>query len=427
MWQNILGHHGHAPYHCPYEAFSKVGDYDLVEEGSLAEEIEASDEYRKGLYAALVRIDECCDKVKGPATPPTLATPRTDTPTGVESIGSTASARVKLPKLNIHPFGGDLTAWITFWDSYKAAIHENSSLSEIDKFNYLRPLLKSSALDAISGLTLTATNYREAIEILEKRFGNRQQIVAKHMDALLKIDGVTSHQNVQGLRHLYDQVESHVRSLKALGVSSDSYGTLLASVLIGKLPQEMQLIVTRKVGGDDWKLDALLKLVEEELQARERAAAISATLTKKSHHTPPTGAGLLAGGSGGKGPPTCSYCRQQHSSNSCGVVTQPGARKRVLQKSGKCFVCLRKGHISRDCTSTMKCYKCSGRHHVSICSKDSNTGTTRGNPPAAPTPANSSESTTPGGDRKKPHRIRISTLAPQPTRPLLSHQRPICG
>ena len=46
------------------------------------------------------------------------------------------------------------------------------------------------------------------------------------MDTLLNVDAVTSQDNLKGLRHLYDLVESHVRSLKSLGVSSDSYGFL---------------------------------------------------------------------------------------------------------------------------------------------------------------------------------------------------------
>ncbi len=61
-----------------------------------------------------------------------------------------------------------------FWDSYRAAIHDNPELSNIEKFNYLRSLVSHSALDAISGLTLTDSNHVEAIEVLQKRFVNYQ-------------------------------------------------------------------------------------------------------------------------------------------------------------------------------------------------------------------------------------------------------------
>ena len=35
----------------------------------------------------------------------------------------------------------------------------------MDKFNYLRSLLKKTAYEAISGLTLASANYQDAIEI----------------------------------------------------------------------------------------------------------------------------------------------------------------------------------------------------------------------------------------------------------------------
>ena len=75
-----------------------------------------------------------------------------------------------------------------FWDSFESAIDGSSGLSEIDKFNYLKSLIEKSAAEAVSKLTLTADNYKEAVSILKKRFGNKQQIISKHMDILLKLD-----------------------------------------------------------------------------------------------------------------------------------------------------------------------------------------------------------------------------------------------
>ena len=62
-----------------------------------------------------------------------------------------------------------------FWDSFKSAVHDNSSISDVDKFNYLRSLVERSAKEAIAGLTLSSDNYHEAICILEKRFGNKNR------------------------------------------------------------------------------------------------------------------------------------------------------------------------------------------------------------------------------------------------------------
>ena len=70
---------------------------------------------------------------------------------------------------------------------------------------------------------LTAANYQEATE---RRFGNRQRIISRHMEIMMNADSVSSHNNVKALRQLYDVMESNVRSLKSFGVTSESYGSL---------------------------------------------------------------------------------------------------------------------------------------------------------------------------------------------------------
>jgi len=146
--------------------------------------------------------------------------------------------------------------------------------------------LEAPASDAISGLKLTASNYTEAITILKKRFGKRQQIITKHMDLLMNIDPVASPHNLKGLRHLYDTVESQVRCLKSLGVSADTYGSLLLSVLMNKLPQEFRLIVSRHVREDEWTLSAIMDVTEREVIARERALGNSCQGVKKATKDP---------------------------------------------------------------------------------------------------------------------------------------------
>ena len=160
----------------------------------MADEIASSDEFKEGLYAAIVNIDHALTVPTAPV--PVVAT--------ASPAPSTAGPKVKLPKLTLKSFDGDITAWTPFWDSFKAGVHDNPSLSDVDKFNYLRGLLQRTALDSISGLSLTSLNYREAVSILEKRFGNKPQIVSKHMDLLINLDAVNSSQSLKGLRRLYD-------------------------------------------------------------------------------------------------------------------------------------------------------------------------------------------------------------------------------
>ena len=77
------------------------------------------------------------------------------------------------------------------------------------------------------------------------------------MDILLNAEAVTSQHYLKSLRYLHDLIETHVRSLKALEVTTDSYGSLLTPVLLKKLPSELRLWFGRKIGEDCWSLDAI--------------------------------------------------------------------------------------------------------------------------------------------------------------------------
>lgn len=136
------------------------------------------------------------------------------------------------------------------------------------------------------------------------------------------------------------------------------------SCMLGKLPQEVRLLLSRGMGDGDRKLDDLLKLLLGELQARERAAASNLASSKGRGKgiINPTAAALFAGGQ--RATPTCYYCQQSHLTHACAKVVSIDERKSILRSAGRCFLCLRRGHIIRQCSSKFKCPSCGGRHHV---------------------------------------------------------------
>ena len=77
----------------------------------------------------------------GETTQSTLTNPRTEDPSTISSttvLGDMEQpTHVKLVKLTLRHFNGDLTMCTTFWESFESAVHKNRSLSNIDKSNYL--------------------------------------------------------------------------------------------------------------------------------------------------------------------------------------------------------------------------------------------------------------------------------------------------
>ena len=234
----------------------------------------------------MMTADRPAASARVPASDLTLPVPRPPSLTAVTPSlypvhSQTIVPQVKLPKLTMKKFNGDLTKWATFWDSYCSSIHSNPTLSSIDKFNYLSSLLDSTAAEAIAGLTPSDANYEEAVATLKRRFGNPQMIINRHIESLLNVTGVHSQHDIRGLRKLFDSVESHVRGLKALGVAAQTYGGLFTSVLVNKLPPELRLLVTREMTERHWDLERLMKVLEHEIDARERAFVPTSTTSRR--------------------------------------------------------------------------------------------------------------------------------------------------
>ncbi|XP_053387205.1 uncharacterized protein LOC128550997 [Mercenaria mercenaria] len=144
----------------------------------------------------------------------------TDSTSGREvsniSIQSNQSSQFhKLPKLTLPIFTGNILEWQTFWDSFESSFHNNESLSDVQKFSYLRSLLSDDAARVIEGFQLTHSNYMQAIELLRERFGQEHKIVNAYMQGLLELKRPTC--NILSLRSFQEKMESYIRGLQSLG------------------------------------------------------------------------------------------------------------------------------------------------------------------------------------------------------------------
>jgi len=102
--------------------------------------------------------------VRDPSAASSTHTPAVATSVVSPVTPPAAFVRSRLPKLTIAKFHGEVTNWTSFWDAYKSAIHQNTDMMKVDKFNYLNSLLEGVALGIIEGLSLTEYNYGASSE-----------------------------------------------------------------------------------------------------------------------------------------------------------------------------------------------------------------------------------------------------------------------
>ena len=347
-----------------------------TKEEDISKEIIEASEIGESINRICVRINNALNPANN------VSSPSTDNSESVANSNpintSTPTIKAKLPKLTLRKFSGDPKSWQPFWDSFEAAVHNNDSVSKIDKSNYLKSLVEGNAASAIDGFALTADNYESAVKVLKDRFADPQIIISSHMEELLNLPAISDIHKVSKIRQLYDSIETHIRSLRNLGIDYNSYGSLLVPLIVSKLPEEMRLIVARNLGKNEWNIDKLLCKFKLELEARERCNTIPECSSPKSFESKstryrgrqPNSSSTLVSGKGPSLVPYCSYCSKQHASASCSIVTDITARRAILRRKGNCFLCLRSGHIIKQCESQYKCQKCGGHHHISICEEN---------------------------------------------------------
>ncbi|XP_065900135.1 uncharacterized protein [Dysidea avara] len=309
----------------------------------------------------------------------------------------------RLPKLELPQFNGDPLVWQTFWDCFEAAVHSNTSLTGVQKLSYLRAQLHGDAARVIAGFQLTNDNYGHSVTLLKDRFGQVYKQVEAHMQAFVDLPNPSN--SLSSLRQFYDTTEGHIRSLATLGEPEDSYGSLLVTILLGKLPAKTKQNLVRAHGNKKWTITELQAAVLNEIHILEMGSSTES----RTSPIPPTASFLTSAKksiTAGKSKPRCPFCAGCHFPSMCESVQDPRQRCEIVRQNKLCFNCLGHHKVSQ-CNSRHRCHTCQRKHHTSLCtngqhsdntSETSVRSTNTGQPanpvhgqPAIPTTSNSTD------------------------------------
>ena len=130
------------------------------------------DSYKERLSTKVKVESDVRDNSRSDATIPVISNVTSNT--GTDDVtqaenGNSSKFKVKLPKIEIKKFYGDPVQWQQFFDIFNATITENRSLSEVEKFTYLRGMLGGEAERCIDGITLSGDNFKRAMSLLKER------------------------------------------------------------------------------------------------------------------------------------------------------------------------------------------------------------------------------------------------------------------
>ena len=316
------------------------------------------------------------------------------------------SVQMKLPKLQLPIFKGDILQWQEFWDIYNSAVHEQD-IPNVTKFSYLNGLLRKSAAAAICGISVTNDNYPVVIHILEDKFGKKEAIIEALYSQLQHLPTVTN--RFTEVKSTYETIERILRQLEAQGERVDQQ-RILTQQILSKFPTNVLVkLEESKSLQDKWTVELLRASLKQYIaiytnaqryesnfkssnskNLRRATSGTVRTFTESSASTantelPVSAETLVANSSRVSQKSTgnrsqqrepsmpCIFCKGIHFNDSCDKFVTVADRKTQLSSQGRCFVCLKVGHAYKECphARSKSCYYCHkvGHHHCSICSK----------------------------------------------------------
>ncbi|XP_011883737.1 PREDICTED: uncharacterized protein LOC105570894, partial [Vollenhovia emeryi] len=138
-------------------------------------------------------------------------------------------------------FSGELREWLQFWSLFKN-IHEDRQITKEDKFQYLfQAMVKDSrAGDLVNSYPPIAENYEKVIKSLKSRFGKNELLIELYVHELLKLvlNNSAKSGKQQSVGNLYDKLETQLRALESLGVTTEMCAAMLYPLVESSLPEE---------------------------------------------------------------------------------------------------------------------------------------------------------------------------------------------
>ncbi|UYV78173.1 hypothetical protein LAZ67_16000366 [Cordylochernes scorpioides] len=287
----------------------------------------------------------------------------------------------KLPKMALPVFDGTCLEWMGWWSRFEM-IHESAVLTEVEKFQYLVQSMKAG-----TRADRLVKSYPLTTEIIQRWLRPCKIVILPevYVRQLLKLVINNARKKTLTLEGLYDQVESHLRALESLGVTTQQNASFLYPLVESSLPEDLLRIWQRSAlagyGGDelelpitiDQRLERLLEFLRREVKGDQRLEYMKEGFGESSQrrnygqHIARMHAAQITEAKG-RATPLCLRCKGKHWIQDCaGWRSMTVAERRdEIRKFNACFRCLRVGHVMAACRAQLRCSHCKGFHHTAL-------------------------------------------------------------
>uniref|UniRef100_A0A0A9YNG0 Pol polyprotein n=1 Tax=Lygus hesperus TaxID=30085 RepID=A0A0A9YNG0_LYGHE len=329
---------------------------------------------------------------------------------------------IKLPRLQVPIWNGDLAEFANFFALYNQVIHRGP-YSAGTKFSYLRASLEGPPLQLIANLSIDDKNYEIAYNRIKSQYASNRTLASYYLNKIFEFKPLLrdSYSDLQSFLTVFDS--TYKAYLNVDIPSHDDY--FLVHFALRLIPSNLRLLFERQLIDDDQvpSYEELVKFVNAQCRIKALTTKESgATSTTTAHTTPnskkyvpphfrtstPKSTTLLVTPT--TDPPSpkstttdpviptnvspqnstakpCSCCSELHKIYDCSKYQDlsPDAKFELMKKQHRCFRCLGT-HPRKSCKSKGRCDKCSSlSHHSSLHHSFVSTSNVNPSPPSGHT------------------------------------------
>jgi hypothetical protein len=125
-------------------------------------------------------------------------------PRATHENGNYLAPKIKLPTIEIPRFGGQITEFKHFYDTFTSLIINNQALDDVKKIHYLLSSVTNEAHHLIQNLPVTQQNFHIAWNLLCDKYHSERLITAARVKSLLSLP-VIDEESATDLRVLINQ------------------------------------------------------------------------------------------------------------------------------------------------------------------------------------------------------------------------------
>lgn len=285
-------------------------------------------------------------------------------------VPAVTQTKVRLPEIEIKPFTGKIAEWQSFSQLFNALIANDCSLSDLQKFMYLKSYLRNEPLNLIEDLPIEEASFNIAKNVLEARYDSKLSVIMAYCKSLFEVKSVNKGSVFQ-LREFITNINKAWKTLKNLKYKDDQ---LLEIVIIYHLQHKLDYTLRHgfqtHVGVNTLPtFDQFYKFLNEKCTVSESLISedSSSTVTGKKVIK----SSLIANreiNTHFNDNQICIFCNDKsHKIYNCNKFKglPPNDRYNFVKTKGICFNCFSSRHYLHQCSSRT-CKFCNQKHNTLI-------------------------------------------------------------